>query len=100
MGDVFLTLKGAHLDTFHIIILQPKVQFTIEHEKNDTHHFLDTLVFRGGDNLSVLVYCKPTHTYQHLNYIYNHQMSCKKSRTEIHSIYLYIFFVCHISAIK
>ncbi|XP_057308014.1 uncharacterized protein LOC130646158 [Hydractinia symbiolongicarpus] len=64
VDDVLLIIKGAHLDKFyeHINNLHPKIQFTIEHEKNGALLFLDILVSRNGGNLSVSVYRKPTHT--------------------------------------
>ncbi|XP_057290570.1 uncharacterized protein LOC130613216 [Hydractinia symbiolongicarpus] len=81
VDDVFLITKRAYLDAFykHINNLHPKIQFTIEHEKNGTPPFLDTLVSRNGGDLSVSVYRKPTHTDKYLNYTSNHQMSCKES---------------------
>ncbi|XP_057299527.1 uncharacterized protein LOC130630152 [Hydractinia symbiolongicarpus] len=81
VDDVVLIIKRAHLSAFHehVSNLHPKIQFTVEHGKNVTLPFLDSLVSRNGGNLSVSVYRKPTHTDQYLNYTSNHQMSCKES---------------------
>ena len=41
--------------------------------------FLDTLLKRNNEEISVLVYRKPTHTDQYLHYNSHHQTSCKES---------------------
>ena len=81
VDDVFLIIKRAHLEQFHehINALHPKIQFTIEYEKDGSIPFLDTLVTRNEGNISVSVYRKPTHTDQYLNFTSNHQTSCKES---------------------
>ena len=81
VDDVFLIIKRSHLEQFHkhINALHPKIQFTVEYEKDDSIPFLDTLVCRNEGKLSVTVYRKPTHTDQYLNFTSNHQMSCKES---------------------
>ena len=40
---------------------------------------LDTLLKWNNGEISVLVYRKPTHTYQYLHYSSHHQTSCKES---------------------
>ena len=41
--------------------------------------FPDTLLKRNNGEISVLVYRKPTHTDQYLQYSSHHQTSCKES---------------------
>ena len=41
--------------------------------------FLDTFLKRNNGEISVLVYRKPTHTDQYLQYSSHHQTSCKES---------------------
>ena len=60
--------------------LHEKITFTIEKEKDACLPFLDTLIKRNHDrSLSIVVYRKPTHTDQYLNFHSNHQMSAKES---------------------
>ena len=51
----------------------------MEEESNRELAFLDTLLKRNNGEISVLVYRKPTHTDQYLNYSSHHQISCKES---------------------
>ena len=48
----------------------------MEEESNGELAFLDTLLKRNNGKISVLVYRKPTHTDQYLNYSSHHQTSC------------------------
>ena len=58
--------------------LHPKIQFTIEEESDGKLPFLDTLLKRKPDGtISFLVYRKPTHTDQYLNYYSNHPAKTK-----------------------
>ena len=58
--------------------LHPKIQFTIEEENDKKLPFLDTLLRRNIDGtISVLVYRKPTHTDQYLNFQSNHSSQTK-----------------------
>lgn len=82
VDDVFLIIKERSLNDFfeHVNNLHEKITFTIEKEKDACLPFLDTLIKRNHDrSLSIVVYRKPTHTDQYLNFHSNHQMSAKES---------------------
>ena len=51
----------------------------MEEKSNRELAFLDTLLKRNNEEISVLVYRKPTHTDQYLHYSSHHQTSCKES---------------------
>ena len=51
----------------------------MEEESNVELAFLDSLLKRNNEEISVLVYRKPTHTDQYLLYSSHHQASCKES---------------------
>ena len=48
-------------------------------ESNGKLAFLDTFLKRNNGEISVLVYRKPKHTDQYLQYSSHHQTSCKES---------------------
>ena len=75
-----LIVKRTHLENFfhHINNLHQNIKFTMEEESNGELAFLDTLLTRTNEEISVLVYRKPTHTDQYLYYSSNHQTSCKE----------------------
>ena len=81
VDDVCSTVKRAHLEKFfhHINNLHQNIKFTMEEESNGELAFFDTLLKRNNGEISVLVYRKPTHTDQYLNYSSHHQTSCKES---------------------
>ena len=57
-----------------------QIKFTIEKETDNCLPFLDTLIKRNNDgSICILVYRKPTHTDQYLNFHSNHQVSAKES---------------------
>ena len=74
-------LKRTHLENFfhHINNLHQNIKFIMEEESNEELAFLDTLLKRSNGKISVLVYRKPTHTDQYLQYSSHHQTSCKES---------------------
>ena len=51
----------------------------VKEESNGELEFLDTLLERINQEISVLVYRKPAHTDQYLHYSSHHQTSCKES---------------------
>ena len=51
----------------------------MEKESNGELAFLDTLLKRNNGEISVLVYRKPTHTDQNLQYSFHHRKSCKEN---------------------
>ena len=81
VDDVYSILKRTHLENFfhHINNLHQNIKFTMEEESNGELAFLDTLLKWNNGEISVLVYRKPTHTNQYLNYSSRHQTSCKES---------------------
>ena len=81
VDDVYSILKRTHLENFfhHINNLHQNTRFTMEEESNGKLAFLDTLLKRNNEEISVLVYTKPTHTDQYLHYSSHHQTSCKES---------------------
>ena len=61
-------------------VLHDQIKFTIEKETDSRLPFLDTLIKRNDDgSISILVYRKPTHTDQYLNFHSNHQVGAKES---------------------
>ncbi|XP_068083584.1 uncharacterized protein [Anabrus simplex] len=69
--DGFLT----HLNSIH-----PRIQFTVEKEKDGELAFLDVLVKRKNDgSLGHQVYRKPTHTDRYLNKNSNHHPGQKRA---------------------
>ena len=81
VDDVYSILKCTYLGNFfhHINNLHQNIKFTMEEESNGELAFLDTLLKRNNGGISVLVYRKPTHTDQYLQYSSHHQTSCKES---------------------
>ena len=57
------------------------MKFTVKgNQENGAIPFLDTLVKPEADNsLSIMVYCKPTHTDQYLQWDSHHSLSAKYS---------------------
>ena len=74
-------LKYTDLENFfhYINNLHQNIKFTMEEESNGELAFLDTLLKQNNEEISVLVYRKPTHTDQYLHYSYNNQTSCRES---------------------
>ena len=81
VDDVYSILKRTHLENFfhHINNLHQNIKFTMEEESNGELAFLDILLKRNNGEISVLIYRKPTHTDQYLQYSSHHQTSCKKN---------------------
>ena len=80
VDDTFSILKRNQLQPFHdhLNSIHPKIQFTVEEESEKKLPFLDTLLRRNDDGtISVLVYRKPTHTDQYLNFKSNHTSQSK-----------------------
>ena len=78
VDDVYSIIKRMHLEIFfhHINNLHQNIKFTMKEESNGELAFLDTLLKQNNGEISVLVYRKPTHTDQYLNYSSHHQTSC------------------------
>ena len=69
IDDVYSILKRTHLENFfhYFYSLHQNIKFIMEEETNGELAFLDTLLKRNNGEISVLVYRKPTHTYQYLH---------------------------------
>ena len=63
----------------HVNNLHQNIKFTMEEQSNEELAFLDDLLKRNSAKISELVYRKPTHAGQYLNYSSHHQTSCKES---------------------
>ena len=59
--------------------LHENITFTMEEKGNGELAFLGTLLKRNNGGISVLVYRKPTHTDQYIQYSSHHQTNCKES---------------------
>ena len=81
VDEVYSILKGTHLEKFfhHINNLHQNIKFTMKEESNGELAFLGTLLKRNNGEISALVYRKPTHTDQYLQYSSHHQTSSKES---------------------
>ena len=81
VDDVFLIIKKSSLVGFfnHVNGLHDHIKFTIEKETDSRLPFLDTLIKRNDDGSISVVYRKPTHRDQYLNFHSNHQISAKES---------------------
>ena len=83
VDDTWVIQQQAHKQPFldHINNVDPSIKFTVEgNQENGAIPFLDTLVKPEADNsLSVKVYCKPTHTDQHLQWDSHHNLSANYS---------------------
>ena len=64
VDDVYYILQRTHLNIFfhHINNLHQNLKFSMEEESNGELAFLDTLLKWNNEQISVLVYKKPTHT--------------------------------------
>ena len=81
VDNVYSVVKLTQLENFfyHINNLHQNIKFTMEEESNGELAFFDTLLKQNNEEISVLVYRKPTHTDQYLHYSSHHQTSCKES---------------------
>ena len=81
VDDVFSIVHKIYLQELleHISNLHPQTQFTKAEENNSTLPFLDTLVQRNHETISVKICRKPTHTNQYLKYTSHNPTSAKQS---------------------
>ncbi|XP_048259337.1 uncharacterized protein LOC124120314 [Haliotis rufescens] len=81
VDDTFVILKQDQDPTLllqHLNQQHPRVQFTIETEKDNQLPFLDVLVCRNAANrIQTSVYRKPTHTDQYIHFNSNHPLRTK-----------------------
>ena len=81
VNEVYSILKCTLLENFfhHISNLHQNTKFTVEEESNGELAFLDTLLKQNNGTIFVLVYSKPCHAVQYLQYRYHQQTSFKES---------------------
>ena len=82
VDDTHVKIKSAHAQEFteHLNNLDPDIKFTTECEENQSLAFLDTNTIRQSDgSLKIVIYRKPTHTDQYLNFESNHPIEHKLS---------------------
>ena len=79
--EVYSIITRTHLENFfhQIDNLHQNIKSNMEEESNGEVAFLDTLLKQNNEEISVLVYRKPTHSDQYLHYSPHHQASCKES---------------------
>ena len=83
MDDTFVIHKEVNKQDFlqDINSVDPAIRFTVEDNKEDgSIPFLDTIVKpEANNNLSIMVYRKPTHTDHYLQWDRHHHLSAKFS---------------------
>ena len=83
MDDTFVIHKEVNKNDFlqHINSVDPAIKFTVEDNKeDDSIPFLDAIVKPEVDgSLSIIVYRKPTHADQYLQWDSHHNLSAKFS---------------------
>ena len=75
VADVYCIINRIHLENvFHRINnLHQNIKFALEEESNGQLAFLETLLKRNNEVISVLVYRKDTYTDQYLHYSSHHK---------------------------
>ena len=81
INDSFVIIKKHSVASFHDTLnsIDPEIAFTIEPENNGQIPFLDTLVSRNNDVITIDVYRKSTHTDRYLDFYSHHEMKQKLS---------------------
>ena len=79
VDNSFAIINKNAITNFHDTLnsVDPHIKFTIEHEKDGQIAFLDMLVSRRNNSISINVYRKPTHTDCYLDYASHHDMRHK-----------------------
>ena len=81
VDDSFVVIKKDAVSPFHDTLnaCDPKISFTIEHEKNGQIAFLDTLVTRRNGVAVIDIFRKPTHTDRYVDFSSHHAKEHKIS---------------------
>ena len=81
VDDSFAIISKNAITSFHDTLnsIDPHIKFTIEHEKDEQIAFLDMLISRRNNSISIHVYRKPTHTDRYLDYASHHDLKHKIS---------------------
>lgn len=84
VDDSFCIIKRNAVNSFHTTLnsIDPHISFTIEEESDQQIAFLDTLVSRKNNMITIDVFRKATHTDRYLDYFSHHDKSHKISTAE------------------
>ncbi|XP_068704786.1 uncharacterized protein [Montipora foliosa] len=84
VDDSFCIIKRDAVNSFHTTLnsIDPHILFTIEEESDQQIAFLDTLVSRKDNTITIDVYRKATHTDRYLEFSSHHDKRHKISTAE------------------
>ncbi|XP_068691404.1 uncharacterized protein [Montipora foliosa] len=84
VDDSFCIIKRDAVNSFHTTLnsIDPHISFTIEEESDQQIAFLDTLVSRKDNTITIHVYRKATHTDRYLDLSSHHDKRHKISTAE------------------
>ncbi|XP_068739519.1 uncharacterized protein [Montipora capricornis] len=84
VDDSFCIIKRDAVNSFHTTLnsIDPHISFTIEEESDQQIAFLDTLVSRKDNTITIDVYRKATHTDRYLDFSSHHDKRHKISTAE------------------
>ena len=84
VDDSFCIIKRNAVSSFHTTLnsIDPHISFTIEEESDQQIAFLDTLVSRKNNTITIDVFRKATHTDRYLDYFSHHDKIHKISTAE------------------
>ncbi|XP_068756955.1 uncharacterized protein [Montipora capricornis] len=84
VDDSFCIIKRDAVNSFHTTLnsIDPHILFTIEEESDQQIAFLDTLVSRKDNTITIDVYRKATHTDRYLDFSSHHDKRHKISTAE------------------
>ena len=79
VDDSFAIINKNAITSFHDTLnsIDPHITFTIEHEKDEQIAFLDMLISKRNNSISIHVYRKRTHTDRYLDYASHHDLKHK-----------------------
>ena len=80
VDDGFCIINSNAVASFHdnLNSIDPDINFTVEHEKDNQLPFLDTLVTRQNNQIKIDVYRKPTHTDRYQDFKSHHPKTHKQ----------------------
>ena len=76
----------------HLNSVNPRIQFTVEIESDNSLPFLDVLTHESDGNIVASVYRKPTHTDRYLDFSSHHPMQHKVSDIVSSSFHFVVVF--------
>lgn len=93
VDDILVAFTGTveELDTFHQFInrVHPAIEFTIEHEHNNSINFLDLTITKNDSELQFSIFHKPSSTDNIIPYYSNHPINHKLGA--FHSLFHRLF---------